>query len=371
MSHRRFRDRIWVLGSFLRLPLVGWSLAMPFLGILSVPYGVSYSAIVPILMVVPFHVVMGVVNDLATIDLDKEDPRKVQRPLVSGAVKPSTAKLLVLVVVVTAFPADAALLGFDAVRSATLAIAFVGTAAYNLFGKRTRVPPLMDFLLGIGSAAFVHYTMLAIHGAPTTSGVVVEVAVVLYVTLNNGVHFGVRDIEVDHGHGARTTPIALGVRATNGAHPFLPLRFIVYACALQVLLTLVTLVPVLIGFVNREVDWMTIAIALVFAIGCYSFIYPAMYAHSASSRYFNAYLQCLCGVGSITALAAAKHGGFLCLFIFAVVLAPLFAKQTARGLHDLLIRVQRPSSRGHLRSTTGQRDGQQLLARDLLKRQGY
>ena len=326
MERARLTERLWLFGSFLRLPLFGWTLTMPLFGALSVPNAVGYRTTVPFIMTIPFHIVFAVVNDLATIDLDRQDPRKAARPLVSGAVRPTMAKALVAVAVLVAFPADALLLDFEPKRSVTLAVAFLATAAYNVAGKHTLVPPLMDFLLGVGSAALIHYTMLAIHGTATVAGLIVEAAVIIYIILNNGVHFGVRDISSDFEYGARTTPILFGVRPQAGA-PYLPRRFVVYACSLQVLLTIVTLGPVLTDLSHGEASWSAVVVALAFVIGSYAFIYPAMDAFSASTRYVSAYLQSLCGFGSVAALATARYGGMAVLGIFAILTVPLFVKQ--------------------------------------------
>ena len=331
MERIRLGERIWLFGSFLRLYLFGWSLAMLVLGILSVANGLNWRAIAAISMVVPFQIVFAVVNDLATIEMDRRDPRKSGRPLVSGFVSPAAAKALVVAVVAVAFPVDAILLGFDPARSATLAIAFVTTAAYNIAGKRTHVPPLMDFLLGVGSAALVHYGALAVASTATATTFLVEVAVVIYITLDNGVHFSVRDIRSDLEYGAITTPIVFGVRPRENAPPYLPLGFWIYALCLQVLLTAVTLGPVLLWVSRDQIAWSAAIVALFFAVGCYVFIYPAIDAAlSDSARYACAYLQSLCAFGSIAALGGAKHGGLPALGVFAILVVPLGAKSAIR-----------------------------------------
>lgn len=332
MRNTPFSERIWLFGSFLRLPLFGWTLAMPVLGVLSVASGASYRVIVPFLMTIPFHIVFAVVNDLASIEMDRTDARKAARPLVSGAVNPTAAKVLVIASIAAAFPVDTVLLGFNLMRSVTLAISFLATAAYNVAGKRTPFPAVMDALLGVGSAAFMHYTVLAIAGTPSATTWLVEAAIVIYITLDNGFHFSVRDIESDFEYGAYTTAIAFGARPRDGA-PYLPRRFWVYGWCLQILLTIVTLVPVLIGVSQRQVGWSAATVAIAFAVGSYVFIYPSIDpARSSSARYVNAGLQSLCAFGSIAALAGAKHGGLSALGVVALVVVPLGAKRAIRAL---------------------------------------
>lgn len=332
MKGTRLSEGIWLFASFLRLPLYGWTLAMPLLGVLSINHSVNEHVIVPLLMTVPFQIVFAVVNDLATIEMDRTDPRKAGRPLVSGAVKPTAARALVVVAVVAAFPIDAILLGFSLLRSVTLAVAFLATAAYNVAGKRTRFPPLMDAALGLGSAAFMYYTVLAVAKTPSMVTWLVGAAIIIYIVLDNGVHFSVRDISSDFEYGAYTTAIAFGVRPRQGA-PYLPRRFLIYACSLQVLLTIVTLLPVLIDVSRRQISWSATIVAIAFAVGCYVFIYPSIdAARSSSARYVNAGLQSLCAFGSIAALAGANHSGWVALGVVALVAVPLGAKRAIRAL---------------------------------------
>ena len=337
MHRTRLAERLWIFGSFLRLPLLGWSLSMPLLGMATVADGIPFRVMALVCMTIPFHIVFGVVNDLADLELDRGDPRKAGRPLVSGAVRPASARALVLMAAAGAFPLDVILLGYDPARSASLASALLATAIYNLAGKRTLVPPFMDLLLGVGSAAFVHYGALAVTGTPATNTFLVESAVIIYIVLNNGVHFGVRDIVRDYEYGARTTPIIFGVRPQDGA-PYLPRRFLVYAGCLQVLLTVATLGPVVRDASAGLASWSVVIAALVFTVGCYVFIYPSIDgARSASVRYIFASLQSLCGFGSVATLATVNHGGLVALSILVVLAAPLGAKRAVAAGRRLSI----------------------------------
>jgi 4-hydroxybenzoate polyprenyltransferase len=329
MKRTSIAQQIWLFGSFLRLPLFGWCLAMLTLGILSVRSGLGPDAIAVAAVAIPFQIVFAVVNDLATIDMDRLDSRKAGRPLVSGAVKPWAAKTLVVIAVAVAFPVDAALLGFDLARVAALTVAFAATAIYNIAGKRSPFPPLMDFLLGIGSAALVQYSALAV-GSPTGVTYLVECAVVLYITLDNGVHFSVRDIDSDLQYSARTTAILFGVRPT-GAAPYLPRRFLIYALGLQAALTVNTLVPVLIAAFGGSSPWSSLVVAVIFAFGTYITVYPAINASVSNRvRYASGYAQSLCAFGSIASLGATRYGGLAALCVFAITGVPLGLKSATR-----------------------------------------
>jgi len=229
--------RIRMLASFLRLPLFGWSLALPVLGILTASGSVPARAAFAVAMALPFQIVLGVVNDLADMELDRGDPRKAGRPLVSGLIRPSTAIRLVVGAVVVAIACDPIALGLSLERSALLVVALAATAVYNVYGKRTPIPPVMDLFQGIGAGAFAAYGAAA-AGHPTGRTLLVALSVVVFILFINGVHAGLRDLTSDFAHGARTTPIALGARPTASGSPYIPRRLILYAWSLQCVLAI-------------------------------------------------------------------------------------------------------------------------------------
>lgn len=305
------------------------------LGVLSVPNGLVPRAIAAVAVAIPFQIVFAVVNDLATIDMDRLDARKAGRPLVSGAVRPGLAKALVVIAVASAYPIDAALLGFDLARAATLTVAFTATAVYNIWGKRSRLPPLMDFLLGVGSAALVQYSALAV-GSPTGITYLTEFAVVLYITLNNGVHFSVRDIKSDMEFGARTTAIMFGVRPGEQA-PYLPRRFLIYALGLQAALTVSTMIPIVIAVISGSGTWSALAVAIIFVIGSYILVYPTIDARRSDRvRYACGYGQSLCALGSVASLGTTIFGGLAALSVFAIAAVPLGVKSATRIVKKMM-----------------------------------
>jgi 4-hydroxybenzoate polyprenyltransferase len=316
---------------------------LPILGAISSVEDLSPRVGLILLMVVPFHIVFAIVNDLADIEVDRGDPRKAGRPLVSGAVSRTTAKIIIAAGVVAAFPADAVLFGFDAARSATLALALAATAFYNIAGKRSPLPPLTDLVQGIGAAAFVHYGGLAAGGAPTSTTYIVEAAVVLYIMLVNGVHGALRDLSSDLTYGARTTPIMFGVRP-GPAGPVLRPWFVVHACGLQLLLTAVTTTAVAYDWTKGESDWSAMAAAVAFAAGSILLLMPSLGSSlPMPTRYAVAGTQMLCGFGSIATLAADRYGGVPALLIFLGLAFPLVAKRLFSVSRKLLFLPGRPT----------------------------
>lgn len=315
-----------MLGSLLRLPLVGWSLALPFMGALSASDGQLDRAAATFLVAIPFHIVYTVLNDLADLGVDRGDPRKVGRPLVSGAVRPAQAACLVVAAVPAAFALDILLLGPDSGRALVLGCAIAGVAVYDWWGKRTPFPPLMDLAQGLGSAAMVHYGAAA-AGRPTVVTYLVDAAVALFIVLINGVHAGLRDLYSDFTFGARTTPIMFGARPAD-TKPTIPTGLVAYAWTLQVAFVGLATVPVLISFTRGESGFPIALYAIAFMSAAAVLLWRSLSeSRPMASRYASASLQMLALVGMLAILACARRRGTVALAAFLVVALPVGAKR--------------------------------------------
>ncbi|MGW1544016.1 UbiA family prenyltransferase [Streptomyces sp. NPDC002309] len=316
-----------MLGSFLRIPLFGWSLALPILGAMTAADTSPQRIAFALCMSLPFHVVLSVVNDLADIEVDRGDPRKAGRPLVSGLISPRTALVVVVAAVVLGLLADPLLLGFDPYRLLALFIGFAATAAYNVAGKRTAVPPLMDFLQGVGAAGFAYYGAL-VAGEPTSTSALLAVSVVVFITFINGVHAGLRDLSSDHAYGARTTPILFGARPSGTDAPHIPRGLVLYAWALQILLSAITLGPFLVHFVKGALSWPTAIVAAGFALASFASLFLSLNSRSdMRRRYVFAGVQLLTGFGTVALCAGGRAGGLAAVAVFLLVLLPLTARR--------------------------------------------
>jgi 4-hydroxybenzoate polyprenyltransferase len=320
------------LASFLRLPLYGWSLALPILGTMTATDTSPQRIALALCMSVPFHVILSVVNDLADIEVDRGDPRKAGRPLVSGTISSGVALGVIIWAVVFAFLLDPLVLGFDIDRLLVLFLAFSATAAYNVAGKRTPVPPLMDFLQGVGAAAFAYYGAQA-AGEPTRDSLLVAVAITVFITFINGVHAGLRDLSSDYPHGARTTPVLFGARPSGMDAPYIPRGLFVYAWCLQALLAALTLGPFLRYSMNDTLPWSTAIVALSFGVASFASLYLSLNSRSKMSRrYVFAGVQLLTGFGTVSLLAGGRSGGPVAVAVFTLVLFPLTIRRLVRRI---------------------------------------
>ncbi|MFC8393085.1 UbiA prenyltransferase family protein [Streptomyces sp. NPDC057238] len=283
-------------------------------------------------MSLPFHVVLSVVNDLADIEVDRGDPRKAGRPLVSGRISPRTALGVVVSAVVLGFLADPVLLGLDAYRFLALFISFAATAAYNVAGKRTVVPPFMDFLQGVGAAGFAYYGAL-VAGDPTSRSALLAISVVVFITFINGVHAGLRDLSSDYSYGARTTPILFGARPTGADAPHIPRGLVGYAWALQILLSVITLGPFLATFVKGALSWTTAIVAAAFGIASFASLFLSLNSRAdMGRRYVFAGVQLLTGFGTVALCAGGRSGDLAAVAVFLLVLLPLTARRLKRRM---------------------------------------
>jgi 4-hydroxybenzoate polyprenyltransferase len=286
---------------------------------------------VALIIAAPFHVVLCVLNDLADIELDRGDPRKAGRPLVSGAVSPKTATIVVVVAAILPFVLDPVSLGLSGRRWFVLLVAFIATAVYNVKGKRARIPPLMDLSQGIGAGAFVLYSAMVVSG-PTWITWGACISVVLFIVLLNGAHAGLRDLTSDYAFGARTTPIFFGARPGDNG-PTIPGRFSIYIWLLEGTFIVTASLWIALALMRSTSYWSSAIAMGIFVIGSLGSLYLALdSSRSMERRYLAAGVQMLCGVGCITTVATIRFGGIVSVGILAVVLIPLAVKRIARAI---------------------------------------
>ncbi len=235
---RRHR-RLQAVGLFVRLSALGTTLAVVLLGAASVAPSLSWrTAALLAAVAVGFHVFAYVHNDVVDLPIDRTEPRRAVSPLVRGAIAPDAAlAIAVAAVPVTLAVAAAAGSGAGAGRAlASLVAAFALMAAYNVLGKRTSVPPVLDVVQGLGWGALLLYGAAA--RGPWTSLTWWLVAFwTWFIVLANGVHGGLRDVANDARCGARTTAILLGATADRDedghGRVAIPRAIVVYGWALH------------------------------------------------------------------------------------------------------------------------------------------
>jgi 4-hydroxybenzoate polyprenyltransferase len=224
---------------FIRGSTLGFTLTLPVAGAATVgPVG-GVDALLVMAPALAFHIFIYVLNDVVDLPLDRSEPRRREFPLVTGAISPRAALTVALAVVPVGL-GTAVLSGAPAPALAVLALAFVAGAGYDVWGKRTALPPVTDLVQGLAWAGLLAYGAAA-SGGPTALTVWLAAYVVTFIVLVNGLHGGLRDLTNDLQHGARTTAILFGARPRTERGVTLPAVLVGYAVILQVGLVLTAL----------------------------------------------------------------------------------------------------------------------------------
>ncbi len=258
-AHASFTD----LYLFARLSVFGFTAMLPIAGAMATAPRIAAGALAALLAVAAsFHVFAYVLNDVVDLHLDRSEPQRSRDPLVRGKVGVPAALALALAQPPIALWI-ALRIGADGTALLSLCAAFAAVAAYDLWGKRCAVPPLIDLVQALGWAALASFGAACV-GQPGARVAALCGAVVAYVLLVNAVHGGVRDLANDAARGARTTPIYLGARVAHGAVT-LPMRLVAYALTLHV--ALIGAALAVLGRPSGAVSWWIAACLLALVIG--------------------------------------------------------------------------------------------------------
>lgn len=161
------------------------------------------------------HVFGYVLNDAGDYHRDMRDCRRARRPLVSGAVSRREAIPCAVLAAVTSV-LFCALFYRKHSATVTLILLLLAIAAYDLWGKRTSVPIIMDFIIGIGAGVSAFVGALVSGGSVTSTVVCFAAYYILVIAFVNGVHGALRDISADRECAAVTTAIKLKVDVIHG-----------------------------------------------------------------------------------------------------------------------------------------------------------
>ncbi|MFQ5399557.1 MAG: UbiA prenyltransferase family protein [Anaerolineae bacterium] len=220
---------------FVRLSTFGLSAMMPLLGAATVNRHLDGRHIWGMVAVAfAFHQFGYVLNDVVDLPVDRRQPRRASYPLVSGLVTPRQALAFALLQIPVALLLNSWLGGSGASYLALL-IAFALGAVYDLFGKRTAVPPLLDAVQAGAWVSMIFYGTAVAGAAPTPLTWTLAGFVATYIILVNGGHGALRDVRSDVEAGVRTTAILLGARADGCGRLYIPRRLAVYMLLLQLL----------------------------------------------------------------------------------------------------------------------------------------
>lgn len=264
---RRHR-RLQALGLFVRLSAVGGTLAMPLLGAASVspslPWGPGAAIVV---VALGYHLFAYLLNDVVDLPIDRTEPRRAVSPLVRGTVSPALA-LAVGVGGLVVGLGTAWVWGAGGGRALTvLVVAFALMAVYDVGGKRSAVPWLLDVVQGLGWASLFLYGA-AVRGPWTPLTWWLFAFWAGFIVLANGVHGGLRDLANDARCGARSTAIVMGARADADGRLVIPRRTVAYAWTLHGGLVAVVLGAWAFGGLSHGFWTRAATLAAVAGLGC-------------------------------------------------------------------------------------------------------
>jgi 4-hydroxybenzoate polyprenyltransferase len=239
--------RLTSVALFTRFAAFSFSAVLPLLGAATVAPNLNAEAALRLLgIAITFHIFGYVLNDIVDLPIDRTHPLRQRYPLVMGTISPRVA----LTIALAQIPLATVLtlqLTTRPLAYVALSSAFSLIAIYDVWGKRSSYPLLMDLIQGIGCCTLVLYGAYTAQDMPNQLTVVICTTVAVYIVLINGVHGSLRDLGNDIVHGVLTTPIFWGVRPSPTGFT-VPRRFVAYALCLQVLLGMLIVMPFLIGW---------------------------------------------------------------------------------------------------------------------------
>ena len=198
----------------LRLHQLGFVAVWPLLGLAAVTDW-SPVTVAGLLTVSLFFNTYGVLlDDAVHLDVDRLDPLRAKRWLVRGTVSPRQAVAVALAQLPLMAGAHLAA-GFTIDSFPCLLGAVIGQGAYDVYGKRCRVPPLMEAAEASAAGLLVLYGAMATGTAPNTLAWLTAGAGAAFILLVNAFHGSLRDIEVEMPCRQRTTPIWLGCKGVR------------------------------------------------------------------------------------------------------------------------------------------------------------
>jgi 4-hydroxybenzoate polyprenyltransferase len=232
-------------GFSMMLPLLGAAVVSPMLGGLQL---ITLAAVG-----LAFHVFGYLSNDLFDLAIDRTQALRASSPLVRGLVRPAVAlwSAFIPVPVVSAIEVATG----RPVAGALLMVGMGFGLIYNAYGKRMRCPILGDAAQALAWVALAGFGACS-TGLPLTAPFVLEALTIFcYVMLVNTFHGGLRDLENDSRHDARTTARFLGARYV-GDVLIVPRAVFVYGLLLQLLLLSLGVLHVTNNWpANSEIPW--------------------------------------------------------------------------------------------------------------------
>ncbi|HVB45671.1 MAG TPA: UbiA family prenyltransferase [Streptosporangiaceae bacterium] len=324
-----------ITADFLRLRLLGITLGAALIGTVTLRPSPSWRMMAVLLVAFFFHIASYVLNDVADIEVDRENPHRARSPLVASKVRLSTAVLVGVGAIIAAFAVDLAAVGRFGLRTVTLAVAFAGLVGYDFAGKRVRLAPVTDSLQGLGWGALVCYGALAL-GSPSAVTLLIAVYVVIAITLINGVHGALRDVASDLESRASTTALLLGARPGSASGPVVPRSLRVYAWAFQGALAVVVLAGIDAGTPSGAGGWVAAIMAAAFILVSCFFLQRMLHPGDPLHRRLMGGAHIIAVFGAGASIASTGSGPVPALCVLAIMVLPLVPAPRTRPSSSMI-----------------------------------
>jgi 4-hydroxybenzoate polyprenyltransferase len=257
------------LAQVIRLPLIGVTWTFILLGALASPSPLSLARVSLLLLIgVFYHCSVYAFNNIVDRNIDHTHPDRTDHMELSRLLGHRAA--VATCIVAGLVPAMMLSSTHDRAVRASLAylIALSGLLIYDIWGKSSPVPPLLDLVQGIGWGALT-FAGATILGSASQYSYFISVWVVVYIVLVNGGHGALKDYPNDSRHGARTTATMFMGYRWKSTH--LPVSYRLYIEFTNVLQTL-GLAAIIVVSSNQEMRVLTEFLMCVFVVASLSLV---------------------------------------------------------------------------------------------------
>lgn len=202
------------------------------------------------------HIFVFVQNDYYDMEVDRQSKYVVQRPLISGVISRTKARVVFL----SAFLLSIVLciVFFFSIRSfIVLLVSFLLMTLYNRYSKRK---PGMEYVLGSAVFAYGLFGAFTVSDEVSLFAFIISCVGFLQWVFSVGISANLKDVEFDTKLGIRTTPVVFGVHV-EGNQLIKPWSFIVYAYLVKVFHLLVVCATFILGYTSISLGGYPIPIA--------------------------------------------------------------------------------------------------------------
>ncbi len=191
------------------------------------------------------HIFVFVQNDFYDIEVDRHSKYVGQRPLSSGFVSRTNARILYLGSFFLSLIL-ACLFLFSIFSLVVLLVSFILMTLYNRLSKKL---PLMEYVLGAAVFLYGMYGALTVSDSVSLFAIIISSVAFLQWIFSVGVSANLKDVEFDTKLGIKTTPVLFGVHAVE-TKLIKPVSFVLYTYGIQLIHLCIVILPFILGYTS-------------------------------------------------------------------------------------------------------------------------